>query len=126
MDEYGIEWVTTTEAVMQVELVRFSGRFSGRLRGMLGVLLFVGLALCGGCEQDTPLYTPPEVPLAGSTGPDYGAALRTAAIRLTGNLPTLIEIYRLKDSADPAATLNELIAEYTKRRIQPTREEGAR
>jgi hypothetical protein len=99
-----------------------------RLPRLLGALLLVGLALCVACERDHQVGTPPEVPLPGSPGPDYGAALRTAAIRLTGNLPTLTEIYKLQRSTDPAATLNELVAEYKKRGMQPAslREESLR
>lgn len=125
---------------MQTELERFHERFPNRFPGRfharfaetlgetIGALLVAGLALCGACGRSSQLDTPPEIPLTQSPGPDYGAALRTAAIRLTGNLPTVKEIYRLKDAADPAATLNELIAEYTKRGMQPRplREEGAR
>lgn len=43
---------------------------------------------------------------------DYGAAMRTASLRLLGALPTLAEIEELQSSADPKATYEEIIDRY--------------
>lgn len=46
---------------------------------------------------------------------DYGLALRTAAMKLTGNYPSLAEIKELSGSADPATTYAKRIDDYLAR-----------
>ncbi|MCC7538592.1 MAG: DUF1549 domain-containing protein, partial [Deltaproteobacteria bacterium] len=43
---------------------------------------------------------------------DYSAALRTASLRLTGELPTLLEIRFVADAGDPRAAYESLIDSY--------------
>jgi hypothetical protein len=81
-------------------------------RTMRSVRVFLALGLagaaCGGATS-TPDDTGDDVPAdewdrrLGDRVVDYNAALRTAALRLTGDLPTLAEIKAVADAGDPAA-----------------------
>lgn len=84
----------------------------GKERTMRSVRVFLALGLasaaCGGATS-TPDDTGDDVPAdewdrrLGERVVDYNAALRTAALRLTGDLPTLAEIKAVADAGDAAA-----------------------
>jgi hypothetical protein len=83
---------------------------------------------CGGDERpgpgpDAPGPDDPEDPtpddepgsdedwndLLASRQPDYGAALRTATLRLRGELPTLVEVRFVADAVDPRAAYEAIV-----------------
>lgn len=80
------------------------------------------LGACGGGEQiDTPPVTPPgemqmypPVPVV-QTVVNYEQALRSAAIKLTGNYPTFTEINTVRNASDQKAAYETLVDDYMSR-----------
>jgi len=92
-------------------------------------LVIASAALCGcagGADKGEQTVVPPNAFLEGITPGvregekaaivdskvDYGLALRSAALRLTGNYPTLAEIKLLRDAADQPTTYAGIINGY--------------
>src|ERR1700730_4308580 len=78
---------------------------------------FLSVALAGavwlGCSNNPADTTPPKPPLPSAmdvvTEVDYGLALRTAALKLTGNLPTLTDGKGLEAATDQKMYLQQRV-----------------